>query len=69
MSLGIHCVFCYPAGTVMISAMVQTLLEPFDLMEKLILADKGYDSNQFVCWVQQQGGIVVIPSRMTAKLP
>lgn len=49
--------------------MVQALLEPFDLMEKLILADKGYDSDKFVRWVEQRGGIVVIPSRMTAKHP
>ncbi len=49
--------------------MVQALLEPFDLMEKLILAGKGYDSDKFVRWVEQRGGIVVISSRMTAKHP
>ena len=30
--------------------MAQALLEPFDLNGKLILADKGYDSDKFVRW-------------------
>lgn len=47
----------------------QTLLEPFDLTGKLILADKGYDSDKFVHWVEQRGGVVVIPSRIIAKHP
>ena len=47
----------------------QTLLEPFDLNGKLILADKGYDSNKFVRWLKERGGIVVIPSRIIAKHP
>lgn len=47
----------------------QTLLEPFDLTGKLILADKGYDSDKFVHWVEQRGGVVVIPSRISAKNP
>lgn len=45
------------------------LLEPFDLHGKLILADKGYDSDKFVKWVEERGGIVFIPSRVTAKHP
>jgi transposase len=49
--------------------MAQTLLEPFDLRGKLILADKGYDSDKFVHWIETRGGIVVIPSRITAKAP
>lgn len=49
--------------------MAQALLEPFDLKGKLILADKGYDSNRFIHWIEQRGGIVVIPSRVTAKHP
>jgi transposase len=44
-------------------------LEPFDLKGKLILADKGYDSDKFVHWVEERGGIVLIPSRTTAKYP
>ena len=47
----------------------QALLEPFDLNGKLILADKGYDSDKFVRWLEERGGIVVIPSRITAKHP
>ena len=49
--------------------MAQTLLEPFDLNGKLILADKGYDSDKFIHWLEEQGGIAVIPSRITAKHP
>ena len=49
--------------------MTQALLEPFDLRGKLILTDKGYDSDRFVRWVEEQGRIVVIPSRVNAKQP
>lgn len=49
--------------------LAQALLEPFDLQGKLILADKGYDSDKLVKWVEERGGIVVIPSRITAKNP
>lgn len=47
--------------------MAQTLLGRFDLRGKLILADNGYDSGQFVRWVEERGGIVVIPSRVVLK--
>ena len=47
--------------------MAQPLLEPFDLNGKLILADKVYDSDKFVRWLVEQGGIAVIPSRIIAK--
>ena len=49
--------------------MAQTLLEPFNLTGKLILADKGYDSTKFIGWVKQRDGIVVIPSCVNAKSP
>jgi len=49
--------------------LAKELLEPFDLTGKLIIADKGYDSDKFVKWVESRGGIVVIPSRITAKNP
>ena len=49
--------------------LAQKLLEPFDLRGKLIIADKGYDSDKFVKWIESRGGIVVIPSRVTAKTP
>ena len=45
------------------------MLEPFDLQGKLILADKGHDSDKFVRWIEKRGGIVVIPSRAIAKHP
>ena len=49
--------------------MAQMMLEPFDLREKLILADKRYDSDIFVRWIEERGGIPGIPSRITAKHP
>lgn len=49
--------------------LAQELLEPFDLRGKLIIADKGYDSYKFVKWIEVRGGVVVIPSRVTAKQP
>ena len=48
--------------------LAQELLEGFDLHDKLILADKGYDSDKFVKWIEARGGIAVIPSRITAKI-
>ena len=33
------------------------------------MADKGYNSNQFVRWVEERDEIVVIPSRVKAKHP
>ena len=36
---------------------------------KRILADTGYDSDKFVCWLEERGGIAVIPSRIIAKHP
>ena len=45
------------------------MLELFDLTGKLILADKGYDSNKFVCWIKERGGIPVIPSRESVRHP
>ena len=47
--------------------MAQALLELITLNGKLILADKGYNSDKFVRWVEERGGIVVIPSRANAK--
>lgn len=49
--------------------LAKELLEPFDLRGKLIIADKGYDSDKLVRWIEERGGIVVIPSRVTAKHP
>lgn len=48
---------------------VQQLLEPFDLRGKYVIADKGYDSDRFVHWLEERGAIIVIPSRKTAKRP
>ena len=44
-----------------------TLLSPHH--HTLVLADKGYDSNELVDMLEKQGCSVVIPSRKTAKAP
>jgi transposase len=49
--------------------LAQELLEPFDLSGRVIIADKGYDSDRFVKWIEGRGGIAVIPSRVTARNP
>lgn len=49
--------------------MAEKLLEPLDPTGKMVLADKGYDSDKFVKWVKKRGGTAVIPSRITAKHP
>lgn len=49
--------------------MAQTLLEPFDLRDRLILVDKGYDSDQFIRWVEERSGNMVIPSRVNVRHP
>ena len=36
--------------------MAREMLEPFALTGKLILADKGYDSDKFVHWIKERGG-------------
>ena len=43
--------------------MVQALLEPFDLNGKLILADKGYDSDKFVRWLECQRQFEIVRKR------
>ena len=47
----------------------QKLLEPFDLRGKFVIADKGYDSDKFVRWLEEREAVVVIPSRRIAKHP
>ena len=36
--------------------LAREILEPFALTGKLILADKGYDSDKFVRWIKERGG-------------
>ena len=45
------------------------ILGPFDLTGKMILADEGYDSDKFIRWMKERGGIPVIPSRGSARHP
>ena len=49
--------------------MAQELLSSFDLSGKLVLADKGYDSDKLADWIKNCGGIAVIPSRHSARHP
>ena len=39
------------------------------LSGKLVLADKGYDSDKLSDWIKGRGGITVIPSRRSARHP
>ncbi len=41
----------------------------FDLENSYVLANKGYDSKEFVDAIEAKGGIPVIPSRKNAKQP
>ena len=50
-------------------SVAQTLLERFDLMGKLVIADKGYDSDKLVKWIEVRGGVAIIPSRVSARQP
>lgn len=49
--------------------LAEKLLEPVDLSSKLILADKGDDSDKFVSWIEKRNSTPVIPSRNSAKHP
>ena len=49
--------------------MAQELLSPFNLSGKLVLADKGYDSDKLSDWIKGRGGITVIQSRRSARHP
>lgn len=45
------------------------LLASFSLDGKMILTYKGYDSERFVNHITDNGGTVIIPSRITSKNP
>ena len=47
----------------------QKLLEPFDLRGKYIIADKDYDSDKFVHWLEERRAIVVIPNLSLPNAP
>ena len=47
--------------------MAQSLLEPLGLKDRLILANKGYDGDKLIRWVEERGEITAIPSRINAK--
>lgn len=64
-----YCVQVVKSGNRNDICMAQTLLEPFDLRDRLILVDKGYDSDQFIRWVEERSGNMVIPSRVNVRHP
>lgn len=43
------------------------LLEPIDIEESQVLADRGYDSTQLIDYIYEHGGEPTIPSRRGAK--
>ncbi len=45
------------------------LITLFDLENSYVLADKGYDSKEFVGAIEEKGGTPVVPSRKNAKNP
>src|SRR5690606_14611485 len=45
------------------------LITVFDLENSYVLADKGYDSKEFVDAIREKGGFPVVPSRKNAKQP
>ena len=49
--------------------MAQELLNPFDLSGKLVLADKGYDSDKLSDWIKDRGRMAIIPSRRSSRHP
>ena len=46
----------------------QEILEPFDLNDRKVLADMGYDQEAFCEYIRQRGGDPVIPSRVTSRI-
>lgn len=47
----------------------ENLLSGFDLENKKVLCDKGYDSSALVSYIEANGGMAVIPSRRNSKNP
>jgi transposase len=47
----------------------QGLITSFDLENSYVIADKGYDGQEFVEAIRKQGGTPVIPSRSNARNP
>jgi len=46
----------------------QEMLEPFDLADKKVLADMGYDQEAFCEYIRKNGGEPIIPSRITNRI-
>ena len=46
----------------------EEMLEPFNLNGKKVLADMGYDQEQFAENIRCRGGIPIIPSRVSVQI-
>ena len=61
--------FILTAGNVNDSTVAEKVLSMVDLKGKYVLADKGYDSENIVKYIEKNGGKAVIPSRRNAVNP
>lgn len=57
------------AGNVNDSTVAEEMLSSFNLKNKYIYADKGYDTASIVRYIENQGGNAVIPSKCNAVNP
>ena len=60
--------FLLSSGTRNDIVYAQSLLEPFELSGKKVLADMGYDQEKFCQYIRQRGGDPVIPSRISNRI-
>lgn len=61
--------FVLTGGQVHDSKVAIPLLETFELKDKTVLCDKGYDSKKLVEYILSRGGIPVIPTKKNSKKP
>lgn len=57
------------AGNVNDSTVAKEMLSSFNLKDRYIYADKGYDTSDTVKYIESQGGKAVIPSKCNAIKP
>ena len=61
--------FMLTARNVNDSTVAEEMLSSFNLKNKYIYADKGYDTASIVRYIENQGGNAVIPSKCNAVNP
>lgn len=57
------------AGNVNDSTVAEEMLSSFNIKDRYIYADKGYDTVNIVNYIENQGGNAVIPSKCNAVKP